>query len=233
MPYSRRVVSKRKPARSTKYATKTKTTRKFVKRVIDSAKEMHCQSMIVFNQSATSAGLFSGGWLNAPPQGTSIEDRIGNKCKEKSLEIFGVIGNNANQGYTEPHILRLMVIRDKENVNALPVAADFLQTIANSAWLSSPYDCVNAFRFDILLDVYIKIPPVQALATGVATYAQLEPFHYKIPLNRVLNFIGSATYGSGNLGTVKAGGIFAVAFDTNYDDAFTVEMQAQFSFVDM
>lgn len=108
-------------------------------------------SQMLTNQSGSSLSYISG-----ITQGDNISERDGDSIKVQSLELSGCVTRDILAAGTLSEVVRIVVIRDLQNVGAAMTAADVLETLGSTFAPFQFPDYINGIdsnkRFSIVYD---------------------------------------------------------------------------------
>lgn len=99
-----------------------------IDRRVDRGKELHQLVTDILDTTvpAHGGGSFDSYCIANPAQGTSNEQRIGNKIKAKYLRIRGYLKGTATAGIRLPDQIRVIIWQYKDTHNTIPALEDFM-----------------------------------------------------------------------------------------------------------
>ena len=97
----------------------------------------------VTNNTSRAGGI---NYLSGIAQGTDLSNRVGDSIKVQRFSINGYISGAANA------VVRILIVRDRENSGSDPVGSDILQNASVAATPFSYVNYINKDRFTILYD---------------------------------------------------------------------------------
>lgn len=136
-------------------------------------------------------------YLHPIAQGDNVSDREGDSIKVQSLEMRGFVQWN---DAVDHNIARILVVRDMQNLGALPAASDVLANSGGGSAVVCPYNFINGKeinkRFSVLFDEIVTV------CNGTV----VVPFSYTTALDRHVYFRGA----SATVDDAAAGSIYCI-----------------------
>lgn len=95
----------------------------------------------------------SGGSLCMIPQGTTQNERIGNKLRLKNIRVHGYL-SLGNQGSTGTRV-RVMLVQDLQANGSMPAVADIMEKTVIDSFINMD----NVTRFKVIKDRWVDLNP--------------------------------------------------------------------------
>lgn len=169
----------------------SKVTKRYVKRVLDNAREdkyIDLSQTIALNTAATdNAGSIV--LLSGCSQGTTFGTRVGETISAKFLEFrLDCYPNGAQTNATN---LRIIVFQDRQiRTSTLPTVSDVLETVTYNSPIN--HVAINAKRFRILFDKDFELDP-WASGSGVSTTQSFQQIKKRYKLGTRIVYSNSST----------------------------------------
>ncbi len=135
--------------------------------------------------------LGSGVAINAPAQGDTQSERIGNRIIVKSIQVKGyfTLQGVATGTLQKSNVARIMFFVDHQANGGYPTATDVLQNVGN---INSFRNLDHSARFTMLTNIRMDLHGVPAYSgTALASVDQHFSFSFYKKLNMLTQFEGS------------------------------------------
>lgn len=142
--------------------------------------------------------------LNAVPQGTSVNQRVGKKMVMKSLQARGAMNNGSTAILND---VAYMIVYDKRPTGALPAVTDILVT-ANSTAMNND---ANSGRFTVVKRIdecLVGNASVTGAVANALTEATIKSCDFYLDLKNLPTVYKAA--GTGAIGDIEQGALYLV-----------------------
>lgn len=200
MPYKKKYKYNKKK----KYNSKADTALKLIRKM-QKAKESKFHIKDALIQGVNSSGTIVA--LNEIPQGTTDEERIGDKVHNDSLFINYYVTNTST---TVARMFRLMIIYDK--FNTISATSLVLQTVSSSRTVISTRNWDYRQDYVVLYDNAVYLAPSPAIKS-------IQHIKKYIKLNKDTQYVAASTT------AISKGSLKMLVFSNEAAAAFDVDIE--------